>query len=69
MSTRIARDPESGEPKGYGFINYDNFDSSDNAIASMNNQYFCNKVIHVSYAYKKDTKGERHGSVAERILA
>jgi len=35
----------------------------------MNGQYFHNKVIHVSYAYKKDTKGERHGSAAERLLA
>lgn len=26
-------------------------------------------MIHVSYAYKKDTKGERHGSAAERLLA
>lgn len=69
LSTRIARNPETGDSKGYGFINYDNFDSSDNAIQSMNNQYFYNKVIHVSYAYKKDTKGERHGSAAERILA
>ena len=25
--------------------------------------------IEVEYAFKKDTKGERHGSVAERILA
>ena len=24
-------------------------------------------MIHVSYAYKKDTKGERHGSAAGRI--
>jgi splicing factor 3B subunit 4 len=31
-------------------------------------QYFCNRIIHVSYAYKRDTKGERHGSAAGMIL-
>ena len=69
MSTRIARDPETGISKGYGLVTYDNFESSDTAINDMNGQYFYNKVIHVSYAYKKDTKGERHGSAAERLLA
>lgn len=29
----------------------------------------CGRPITVSYAYKKDTKGERHGTPAERILA
>jgi splicing factor 3B subunit 4 len=30
------RDPESGTSKGYGFVSYDNFDSSDTAMNSMN---------------------------------
>lgn len=30
---------------------------------------FANRQITVSYAYKKDTKGERHGTPAERVLA
>lgn len=30
----------------------------------MNGQYLCNRAITVSYAYKKDTKGERHGTLA-----
>ncbi|RYR74607.1 hypothetical protein HN51_021824 [Arachis hypogaea] len=32
-------------------------------------QYLCNRQITVSYAYKKDTKGERQGMPAERVLA
>jgi splicing factor 3B subunit 4 len=28
-----------------------------------------NRAITVSYALKKDGKGERHGSAAERLLA
>jgi len=36
----------------------------------MNGQFLCNRPIHVSYAFKKDgTKGERHGSAEERLLA
>jgi splicing factor 3B subunit 4 len=69
LSTKIMRDPESGVSKNYGFVSYDNFDSADQAINTMNGQYIGGLPVDVSYAYKKDTKGERHGSTAERILA
>ncbi|POG73639.1 hypothetical protein GLOIN_2v1584026 [Rhizophagus irregularis DAOM 181602=DAOM 197198] len=36
----------------------------DAAIDAMNGQYLMNKPITVSYAFKKDGKGERHGSAA-----
>ena len=77
------RDGETGSSKGYGFVSYDNFESSDAALSAMNGnsplhliivlndflttiigQFFANKTINVMYAYKKDTKGERHGSAA-----
>lgn len=35
----------------------------------MNGQYLMNKAIAVQYAFKKDGKGERHGTPAERLLA
>ncbi|XP_022858290.1 splicing factor 3B subunit 4-like [Olea europaea var. sylvestris] len=63
------RDPETGNSRGFGFISYDSFEASDAAIEAMNDQYLCNRQITVSYAYKKDTKGERHGTPAERVLA
>jgi splicing factor 3B subunit 4 len=69
LSTKIMRDLEAGSSKHYGFVSFDNFESSDEAIKKMNGQYVSGKPIEVSYAYKKDTKGERHGSVAERVLA
>ncbi len=34
----------------------------------MNNQYLMNKAITVQYAFKKEGKGERHGTPAERLL-
>lgn len=35
----------------------------------MNGQFLMNKAITVQYAFKKDGKGERHGTEAERLLA
>ena len=58
------RDPDTGVSRGYGFVSFDSFESSDDAVNGMSGQYFCNRLIHVSYGYKKDTKGERHGSAA-----
>ena len=63
------RDPDTGNSKGFAFVNYASFDSSDAAIEAMNGQHLCNRAISVSYAFKKDAKGERHGSAAERMLA
>lgn len=66
---KISRDPESGLSKSFGFVSFDNFESSDAAIEAMDGQYLMNKQISVSYAFKKDGKGEKHGSAAERLLA
>ncbi|KAF9277248.1 hypothetical protein BGZ68_009439 [Mortierella alpina] len=66
---KVARDLETGQSKGYGFVSFDNFESSDAAIDAMNGQILANKPITVGYAYKKDGKGERHGSAAERLIA
>jgi splicing factor 3B subunit 4 len=63
------RNPETGVSKGYGFVSYDNFESSDAALTAMNSQFLGTKIIRVEYAFKKDAKGERHGSQAERLLA
>ncbi|KAJ5099128.1 splicing factor 3b subunit 4 [Penicillium argentinense] len=65
---KIARD-DNNLSKGYGFVSFADFESSDSAIANMNGQYLMNKQVSVQYAYKKDGKGERHGDEAERMLA
>ncbi|KAA6386800.1 MAG: putative Splicing factor 3B subunit 4 [Streblomastix strix] len=66
---KVMRDTETRVSKGYGFISYDCFEASDLAQSSMNGQYLNNKQITVSYAFKKDSKNERHGDTAERLLA
>ena len=50
-------------------MSYDNFASSDLAISQMNMQFFSGRQIRVEYAIKKDSKGDKHGSFAERLLA
>lgn len=69
QTPKIMRDLETGNSKGYAFVNFASFDASDAAIEAMNGQYLCNRPITISYAFKKDAKGERHGSAAERLLA
>ena len=61
---QIMRDPDTGNSKGYAFINFASFEAADMAIEAMNGQYLCNRAIAISYAFKKDSKGERHGSAA-----
>merc|ERR1719245_36185 len=36
---------------------------------SVFGQFLCNAPIHVSYAYKEGSKGERHGSYEEREMS
>nr|CAG4641143.1 EOG090X0BVS [Eulimnadia texana] len=69
QTPKIMRDPTTGNSKGFAFINFASFEASDAAIEAMNGQYLCNRPITISYAFKKDSKGERHGSAAERLLA
>jgi splicing factor 3B subunit 4 len=69
LATKIMRDPETGKSKSYGFVSFDNFDGSDTAVRHMKGQYIEGKPVDVSYAYKKDAFGDRHGSTAERKLA
>ena len=57
------------DSQGFAFINYASFEAADAALEAMNGQYLCNRSISVSFAFKKDAKGERHGSAAERLLA
>lgn len=69
VQTQVARDNDTGAHKGFGFVSFDDFDASDAAIEAMNGKFLSNKPVKISYAYKKEGKGERHGTAAERLLA
>eukprot|EP00614_Pseudopedinella_elastica_P007631 CAMPEP_0172593948 /NCGR_PEP_ID=MMETSP1068-20121228/13204_1 /TAXON_ID=35684 /ORGANISM="Pseudopedinella elastica, Strain CCMP716" /LENGTH=218 /DNA_ID=CAMNT_0013391679 /DNA_START=58 /DNA_END=711 /DNA_ORIENTATION=- len=66
---KVMRDQDTGASKGFGFVAFDSFESSDLAIECMNQQFLCNRAIQVQYAFKRDSQGERHGGQAERMLA
>jgi len=66
---KIMRDPDTQQSKGFGFVSFESFDSSDAAINAMNGQFLSGRPISVAYALKKDSKAERHGTSAERLLA
>lgn len=69
QTPKIMRDPDTGNSKGYAFINFASFEAADAALEAMNGQFLCNRAISISFAFKKDSKGERHGSAAERFMA
>lgn len=69
ISSEVKRDLESTKSKHYGFVSFDNFESSDKARELMNGQFLAGRSIDVDYAYKKDSQKDKHGSVSERVLA
>lgn len=65
----IARG-DAGKSKGFGFVNFDDFENADRAIEAMHNQYLMNQPISVRYAAKQRGKTkDLHGDAAERLLA
>ena len=60
---------EENKNKQHALIDYSNFESSDNAVKSMNNQLILGRRIKVEYALKPNSKSDRYGSLAERLLA
>ena len=69
QTPKIMRDPDTGISKGIAFINFASFEASDSAMEALNGQFLSNRSIRVSYSFKKDGKGERHGTASERLLA
>ena len=69
QTPKIMRDTDTGNSKGFAFVNYSSFEAADAAIKNMNGQFLMGRAISLQYSYKKDTKGERHGTAAERLLA
>ena len=68
-SCKILRDTNTGLSKGVALVSFNSFESSDQAIKTMNGRYFANKIIKVDYSYKRDSRGQQYGTAAERLLA
>ena len=65
---KVARE-ENSASKGFGFVSYADFESSDAAIQNIHGQYILSKEVSCQYAFKRDGKSEKHGTDAERELA
>ncbi|KAE9287012.1 hypothetical protein PF008_g26532 [Phytophthora fragariae] len=61
---KVMRDPDSQASRGF-----DSFEAADLAIECIHGQYLCNRQVVVHFDFKKDSRNERHGSEAERLLA
>lgn len=68
INVRIDSDSD-GKLKNYGFVHFDRFESSDLALKTMNNYILKGNKLKVEYAFKENSKSERHGSLAERVIA
>lgn len=66
---RLQRDGVTGVSKGFAFISFDNFESADLAIESLNGQFLGGRPVNLSYALKRDGHGAKHGTASERFIA
>lgn len=69
-SPSIVKD-ENGISKGRGFIEYEDFEGSDMAIAKMDGTLLMNNRISLAYAYKEGLEHQKiqHGDEVDRKLA
>ena len=52
-STEIVYDQTTNKPKGYGFVEFEEYEDAIHAIDNMNDSEFFGKVIHVTFAREK----------------
>ena len=57
-SASIARDPETGKSRGFGFVNYVNHENAATAVDELNNKDFKGQVLYVGRAQKKSEREE-----------
>jgi len=63
-SAKIIRDIYSGDPRGFGFVEFSNKADAINAINEMNGKEFRGQELKVNEAFDKranDRKGSRRG--------
>ena len=63
-SAKIIMDRMSGRSRGFGFVEMENNDEANNAIAALNNYNWMEKVLSVNEARPKEDRGPRPGGGA-----
>ncbi len=62
----VIKDPETGESKGFGFVEMPHDDEAKEAITMMNGQDFNGMEMRVSKAKPKDPRRKRFNSNTKR---
>lgn len=57
-SASIARDPESGKSRGFGFVNYIKHEDASTAVEELNDKDFKGQTLYVGRAQKKHEREE-----------
>lgn len=65
----VSIDRETGESRGFGFVTYNDFSASDEAIEKMHGAVLMNSKLNVTYAFKENSAKQRHGDSVDRTLA
>lgn len=60
LSAKIITDPNSGRSKGFGFIEMENKDEADKAIAELNGKNLVNRNLKVNLAKPKNNTRRDH---------
>ena len=57
-SASIAREPESGKSRGFGFVNYVKHEDAATAVEALHNKDFKGQILYVGRAQKKSEREE-----------
>lgn len=49
-SVRILTDKDTGRYKGYGFVEYDDFDTAESAVRNLNGEKLSGRPLRVHYS-------------------
>jgi RNA recognition motif-containing protein len=61
-SVKIVKDHETGEPRGFAFVEMSNDTSGRDAIAALDSKEFENRTLKINEARPKNTGGSRFNS-------
>eukprot|EP00127_Corallochytrium_limacisporum_P005929 Clim_evm6s215 gene=Clim_evmTU6s215 len=66
---KLKKDSDETVHPNHAFLSYDNFASSDAAVAALNGQYLANRPMYVGYARKRNDPTQTHGDAVDRHMA
>jgi RNA recognition motif-containing protein len=56
----IIKDCDTGQPRGFGFVEMANTADADNAMAGLNGEVFGDRILHVNEAHRGPDRAERY---------